>query len=124
MSYLFLLLLGVYGCFFTFFAIKKLRRDPHLVEELENMGIPYGFAYLAGGIEVICGPLMLAGIWLPLLAGVSAIVMTGVMLGAAVANGYGRDIQHGLGVAIIFVLPMIAISYWYWPPVMNVLGLT
>lgn len=105
--------LTLYGAFFTGAALMKLSRHKHMLEEFEQMQLPYWLAVLSGAIEVVCGPAMLLGIWLPGVAGLAVLAMTCTMFGAAVVNFIGRTAPMAGGVALLFVLPMALLSYYH-----------
>ena len=115
MSYLVIAALTLYGLFYTGAALLKLIGHDHFKEEFSSMKIPYWLAYVSGGVEIICGPALLAGIWIPASAGIASAVLFVVMLGAAVTNfvAEGRGVSMAVGVLVIFALPMLLITYYY-----------
>ena len=100
-----------FGGFFSFTAFMKLSRHPHMREEFEKMNLPYGLAYLSGGVEAVCGPLMIIGIWVPFLAAIATALMVPTMLGAAIVNFTGRNARMGIGVVLVFLLPISLLAY-------------
>lgn len=122
MIYLIYLVSLAIGGFCIYSAVLKLKRDAHMVDELKKMGIPYGFAYFSAAVEMLFAPVLIAGFWFPGIAGIAAIVLAGLMVGAAIANGYGRDAQHAIGVLVIFALPLAGVALYYWPQARTLVG--
>lgn len=123
MSIIINLALFIFGVFFTASAILKLTRHPHMVDELSDMGVPYKWGYASAVFEIISGPGLIIGIFFPLLAGISALAMVPVMIGAAIANFLGRNMQYGFGVIIVFLIPMIILSYIHLAEVRAFIGI-
>ncbi len=115
--------LGLFGVFFTGAAVLKLTRHTHMVEEFEKMDLPYGLAYLSGAVEIVMGPAMIVGIWVPAVAGAAASVMFCTMLGAALVNLIGRSAAMAIGVLVIFATPMALLSLAYLGDTRGFLGL-
>ena len=115
MSYFVIAALIIYGLFYTGASLLKLIGHDHFEEEFSSMKLPYWLAYVSGGVEIICGPALLVGIWIPASAGIASAVLFVVMLGAAVTNfiAEGRGISMAVGVLVLFALPMLLIAYYY-----------
>ena len=92
-------------------------------EEFKKMNLPYGLAYMSGGVEIVCGPMMIIGIWIPQLAALATALMMPTMLGAAVANFYGRDARMGFGVLLAFFLPVSLLAYMHAETLVLLIGL-
>ncbi|NKI15946.1 DoxX family membrane protein [Spongiibacter sp. KMU-166] len=125
MSYLIYIALMLFGVFFTGAAILKLTRHQHFIEEFESMKVPYSLAYLSGAIEIVCGPLLIAGIWFPAYAGVASGVMFFAMLGASATNlvSVGRGAKVAIGVLAIFALPMLLVTLYFLEPARLLVGI-
>jgi len=124
MSYFIIAVLVLYGLFFTGASLLKLIGHNHFKEEFASMKIPYWLAYVSGGIEIICGPALVLGIWIPISAGLASAVLFVVMLGAVVTNfiAEGRGVSMAVAVLIIFALPMLLIAYYFRDATQALLG--
>ncbi|CAA0093117.1 Uncharacterised protein [Zhongshania aliphaticivorans] len=123
MIYLSYVALVLFGIFFTGAAALKLSRHPHFIEEFDSMRIPYVLAYVSGSVEIICGPALIAGIWIPAAAGIASAILFCVMLGASLTNflSVGRGLKMAIGVLVVFALPMLLIALYYMDATMSVL---
>jgi uncharacterized membrane protein YphA (DoxX/SURF4 family) len=124
MTYLIYAGLIIFGTFFTGAAAMKLSRHQHMVEEFESMQTPYILARISGAIEILCGPALIVGIWIPATAGIAAAVMFCVMVGASLTNLFatGRGLGPALGVLFVFALPMLLLALHYLETTRAVLG--
>ena len=71
------------AAFFAFAGLNKLfGLQPEVVEQFERIGAGVGFRYLTGALELVGG----LGLLVPRLAGLAALGLIGVMIGAAVTH--------------------------------------
>lgn len=124
MSYLIIAALIIFGLFYTGASLLKLIGHAHFKEEFASMKLPYWLAYASGAVEIICGPALVVGIWIPASAGIASAVLFVAMLGAAAANfvAVGRGVSMAVGVLVIFALPMLLIAYYYRDAMQALLG--
>ena len=124
MSYFVIAALIVYGLFYTGASLLKLIGHDHFKEEFSSMKLPYWLAYVSGGVEIICGPALLVGIWIPVSAGIASAVLFVVMLGAAATNfvAEGRGVSVAIGVLVLFALPMLLIAFYFREATQALLG--
>ena len=76
------------GTVFVVFGIGKFSEHAHEVESFDSYGLPApdAFVYAVGGLEIIGGALLLAG----LLTRLAALLLAGNMTGAIVVSGIGE----------------------------------
>lgn len=79
--FLWVLQVALAGAFISAGA-NKLGGDPLMVQAFDQIGFGQWFRYLTGGLEVVGGVLLLV----PALAGVGALLMAGVMVGAVLTH--------------------------------------
>lgn len=58
----------------------------NLKEEFATYGLPAPMFYIVGGLKIICGVLLLAGLWFPQVVLPAAAVVAVLMLGAVVMH--------------------------------------
>ncbi|MFD6157398.1 DoxX family protein [Nocardia sp. NPDC060256] len=105
---------SVLGMLYTATAGFKLARHPHMVEDFQQMRLPYLTAYLSAAAEIICGPALLAGIWVQWLVAPAAAVLTLVMICAAIVSYPRRKPWKTIGVTVLAVL-CAALTLYYYP---------
>lgn len=113
--------LGLYGLFFTATAFFKLSRHSHMVDEFRDLKLPYALAIASGLFEIVCGPALIVGIWNPVVAGFAALAMIPVMIGASIVNFARRNTRMGLGVVVLFLIPMCALAHAHSPSLLALL---
>lgn len=90
---------------FLFAGVPKLLGAPQAVDAFETIGFGQWFRYLTGGLEVLCALLLL----IPRLAGVGALLLMFVMLGAV---GTHLFLVGGSPVPAIVLLLVMALIAW------------
>ena len=113
--------LGLYGLFFTTTALLKLSRHGHMVDEFRDLKLPYPLALVSGLFEIVCGPALIVGIWNPVVAGFAALIMIPVMTGASIVNFTRRNSRMGIGVVVLFLVPICALAFAHWPNILALL---
>ena len=113
--------LGLYGLFFTATAVLKLSRHSHMVDVFRDLKVPYALAFISGLFEIVCGPALIFGIWNPVVAGLAALVMIPVIIGASIVNFTRRNSRMGIGVVVLFLIPICALAFAHWPNVLALL---
>lgn len=94
------------GAAATFFGagLGKLTGDPHMVALFEALGAGSWFRYLTGAIE-LTGALLLL---IPVLSGVGALLLAGVMLGAIATHLFWVGGSPALPAALLLVVGVVA----------------
>jgi len=98
----------VLGAFYLIAGALKVLGHPHMVEEFDSLSIPQSLRTITGLIEIVAGPMMILVFWYPTVAGIGALIMAPVMLGAAYINFTRRNAWFGLGVLVLFGLCVFA----------------
>ncbi|MCU1639992.1 MAG: hypothetical protein JWN03_267 [Nocardia sp.] len=101
------------GVLYTATASFKLARHPHMVEDFQQMRLPYSTAYLSAAAEIVCGPALFVGIWVRWLVTPAAAVLTLVMLGAAIISYPRRELWKAIGVSVLVGLCAALALYGY-----------
>lgn len=94
------------GAIFVVFGIGKFSDHAHEVESFDSYGLPApdAFVYAVGGLEIIGGALLLAG----LLTRLAALLLAGNMTGAIVVSGIGEgEILPSLTLAPLLLAAML-----------------
>ncbi|MDB4951709.1 MAG: hypothetical protein JWM27_4358 [Gemmatimonadetes bacterium] len=94
------------GASLMFFAAggPKLLGDPQMVGVFETIGLGQWFRYATGGIEVLSALLLL----IPRLAGVGALLLVGVMVGAVITHLLVVHSSPAIPLALLVVVAVIA----------------
>jgi putative oxidoreductase len=95
------------GAALMFFAAggPKLLGDPQMVGVFETIGLGQWFRYATGGIEVLSALLLL----IPRLAGVGALLLVGVMVGAVLTH---LLVVHSSPAIPLTLLVVVAVIAW------------
>ncbi|MEI6251487.1 MAG: DoxX family protein [Mycobacteriaceae bacterium] len=80
-----------------------------LKEEFAVYGLPDWTFYLVGGLKVVCGALLIAGIWLPGLVRLPAAVVAVLMVGALAMHAKVKDPVSKFLPALAVLLMCVAI---------------
>jgi len=91
----------VLGVFFLTTGLLKLFGHHHMVEEFNNFNLPIWLMKMTGLIEVVAAPMMISAYWNTSLAGIGALIMTPVMIGAMCVNFLKRPAWFGWGVSVL-----------------------
>lgn len=94
------------GAVFVVFGIGKFSDHAHEVESFSSYGLPApdAFAYAVGGLEILGGALLLAG----LLTRLAALALAGNMIGAIVVSGIGEgEVLPSLTLAPLLLTAML-----------------
>lgn len=83
----------------------KLAGGPEMVAMFEQIGFGQGLRYLTGGLEVLGGVLLLV----PRLAGVGALLLVGVMVGAVFTH---LVLVGGSAVPALVLLAVVGVIAW------------
>ena len=94
----------VLGVFFLVTGWLKVSGHPHMIEEFDKFQYPHWLRILAGAIELVAAPMMLAAFWMPPIAALGALLMCPVMIGAAYTNFAKRPAAFGWGTLVILAL--------------------
>lgn len=62
-----------------------------LKEEFAVYGLPEWTFYVVGGLKVVCGVLLVVGIWVPGLVRLPALVVSVLMIGALAMHAKAKD---------------------------------
>lgn len=101
------------GAVFVAFGIGKFADHGHEVEAFDSYGLPAPdvFVYMVGGLEIVGGILLLAG----LLTRLAALALAGNMAGAIVVSGIGEgEILPSLTLAPLLLAAMVFLI-WVGP---------
>ena len=101
------------GALFVAFGIGKFADHGHEVEAFDSYGLPApdAFVYLVGGLEIVGGALLLAG----LLTRLAALALAGNMAGAIVVSGIGEgEVLPSLTLAPLLLAAMLFLL-WVGP---------
>lgn len=94
------------GAIFVVFGIGKFSDHANEVESFDSYGLPApdAFVYLVGGLEIVGGALLLAG----LLTRLAALALAGNMAGAIVVSGIGEgEVLPSLTLAPLLLAAML-----------------
>ncbi|WP_313673015.1 DoxX family protein [Mycolicibacterium sp.] len=80
-----------------------------LQDEFAVYGLPGWTFYLVGGLKIVCGALLIAGIWYPGLVRVPAAVVTLLMVGALAMHAKVKDPATKFLPALSVLLMCVAI---------------
>lgn len=103
----------VSGAIFVVFGIGKFSDHAHEVASFESYGLPAAdaFVYAVGGLEILGGILLLAG----LLTRLAALALAGNMAGAIVVSGIGEgEVLPSLTLAPLLLAAMVFLL-WVGP---------
>ncbi len=90
--------------FFLITGWLKASGHPHMIEEFDKFQYPHWLRILAGVLELIAAPMMLLVWWWPQWAGLGAIIVSAVMIGATYTNFAKRPAVFGWGTVVILLL--------------------
>lgn len=99
--------LGISVVFFIYVTVMKFMKHSHMTKSFTEMKIPNELAYLSASTEIKVGAALIEGFWKPAYAGLGATIMVFTLIGASIANSIGKDVKTGIGVFVIFCIPMI-----------------
>ncbi|CAA0107514.1 DoxX family protein [Zhongshania aliphaticivorans] len=94
----------IFIAFFSITGAMKLFSHHHMIEEFDNFGYPHWLMRLAGILEILAAPLLVAGFWSPIYGALGAIVLSSVMIGACYTNFTQRPAAYGWGTLILVIL--------------------
>jgi uncharacterized membrane protein YphA (DoxX/SURF4 family) len=97
------------AAFFLPSALLKLAGHAHMRREFERFSYPYSVARLAGAIELVAAPCLIAGLWHPPLAVLGALLLIPVMIGATITNFVKRPPEFGWGTLLILLLCVVPV---------------
>jgi len=80
-----------------------------LKDEFEVYGLPAWTYYLVGGLKIVCGTLLIAGIWYPGLVRPAAAVVALLMVGALAMHAKVKDAPQKYLPALSVLLMCVAI---------------
>jgi len=97
------------GVTFVLFGIGKLTSHASEVASFRAYGLPSpdAFVYVIGGVELLGGALLIAG----LTARIAALVLAGDMVGAIIVSGIGRGELISLTLAPALLAGMLLLLY-------------
>lgn len=101
------ILCTVLALFFLATGWLKASGHPHMIEEFDKFQYPHWLRILAGVMELIAAPMMLLVWWWPALASLGALLVSGIMVGAAYTNFVKRPAVFGWGTLVILALCLI-----------------
>lgn len=104
------ILSSLLGLFFLITGWFKASGHPHMIEEFDKFQYPHWLRVLAGVIELIAAPMMLAAFWLPVLGGLGCLLVCPVMVGATYTNFVKRPQAFGWGTLVI--VGLCALPAW------------
>jgi putative oxidoreductase len=93
-----------------------------MVENFSRFGYPQWFRQVIGILEALGGAGLLAGIWIPFLAGLASAGLVLVMPGAIYSHLRARDSFKHLAPAIVMCLQAIIILVAHAPALGLILG--
>ncbi|GAA3747748.1 DoxX family protein [Salinactinospora qingdaonensis] len=103
-------LLAIY--FIAFGALPKFSGAPAQVEMFEDIGLGQWFRYFTGLCE-LGGAI---GLLIPMVGGLAALGLVGVMGGAALSNLFLiTDATEGVVVNVVVAVPLLLIAWGRWP---------
>lgn len=84
----------------------------NMKQEFEVYGFPFWFMILVGALKIILATLLIAGIWLPVLAKPAALGLAFLMVGAVLMHFRVRDAPlKALPASVILVLSLFLVLY-------------
>jgi len=103
----------ILGLFFLVTGWLKTSGHPHMIEEFDKFQYPHWLRVVAGVLELISAPMMLAVWWSPALASLGALIISAVMVGAAYTNFVKRPAVFGWGTLAILALCLAPVAiHW------------
>lgn len=102
------------GLFYLVAGFLKVSGNAHMVEEFNNFGYPGWLRVLAGAIELVAAPFMLAVFLWPAMAAFGALLVCPVMAGATWTNFVKRPAVYGWGTAVLLAL-CVAVACFFGP---------
>lgn len=95
-------------------GVKVTGQDDQ-IEEFQRYGYPQWFRIVTGGVEVVAGIALLAGIvWLPEFALAGGVLFTGVMAGAVLTHLRISDPLSKVAIpAILLIVTIILLAQLY-----------
>jgi putative oxidoreductase len=95
------------AAFFAFAAVPKLLGDPMAVQMFGVIGLGEWFRYLVGGLELLGA----IGLLVPRLAGLAALGLAGVMIGATITQLFVFDSPAMAPMPFVLCLVLLALAW-------------
>ncbi|MEO5928353.1 MAG: DoxX family protein [Candidatus Kapaibacterium sp.] len=89
---------------FIFSGFHKVSGDPIMIGVFEKVGMGQWFRYLTGGLELLAG----IGLLIPRFAGISAVVLAVVMVGAVITHIAILGGSFAVPLALMILLAVVA----------------
>jgi uncharacterized membrane protein YphA (DoxX/SURF4 family) len=85
-------------------SLFKLAGHKHMRKQFAKFRYPYALAHLAGAIELCACVLLIYGFVVPRYAGLGALLLVPVMIGAAYTNFTRQPVAYGWGTLVLLSL--------------------